>query len=117
MKPSFPISVLLGILLIAGCETKISTDETTTRESPEGRTFFQLKVYSFASEAQIEVVDDYLEGAYIPALKRAGLQDIGVFKTKKNSPETENLTYVLVPFKSPFPHMCRKSLRCSILLG
>lgn len=63
------------------------------------RIFFQLKIYKLKTSQQEERVDKYLKEAYLPALHRAGIKSVGVFKPiKKDS--LEQLVYVLVPFKS-----------------
>ena len=100
MKPVYSLFLLIGLILLAGCETKITTDESPAPESREDRTFLQLKEYSFVSEAQVRIVDNYLKSAYIPALKRAGIQDIGVFKTRESETDTVDKLYVLIPFIS-----------------
>jgi hypothetical protein len=59
--------------------------------------FYELKVYHFANEAQRERVDQYLKDAYVPAMHRAGIEQLGVFHTTEDeSPKT----YVLVPYTS-----------------
>ena len=63
------------------------------------RSFFQLKIYRLKTLQQEERVDKYLKDAYLPALHRAGIKSVGVFKPiKKDS--LEQLVYVLIPFKS-----------------
>ncbi|MDO6438031.1 NIPSNAP family protein [Cyclobacterium sp. 1_MG-2023] len=64
---------------------------------------YQIKIYHYSSSAQEEVIDEFLEKAYLPAMHRAGIDHIGVFKprasTEGNKPE-EKLIYVLIPFGS-----------------
>lgn len=62
--------------------------------------YYQLKTYSFASEAQEKLTDDYLENAFIPALKKLDIQNIGVFKPRPTDSVTPKKTYVLIPFAS-----------------
>lgn len=45
-----------------------------------GRDFYQIQVYRLNSKAQEARVDNYLEKAYLPALHRAGIKTVGVFK-------------------------------------
>ena len=64
------------------------------------RDFYQLKVYTLASDAQEKAVDKYLEEAFLPALHRAKIQSVGVFKPIPNEKDTVRKTYVLIPFSS-----------------
>ena len=65
--------------------------------------FYQIKIYHFSTSDQESVIDEYLEKAYLPAMHRAGIEHIGVFKpvasTEGNKP-SEKLIYVLIPFSS-----------------
>ncbi len=65
-----------------------------------GRTFFEIKVYHFESAAQENVIDEYLKDAYLPALHRKGIKNVGVFKPVGNDTLQDKRIYVLVPFKS-----------------
>ncbi|RZK68883.1 MAG: NIPSNAP family containing protein [Pedobacter sp.] len=65
--------------------------------------FYQLKIYHLKSADQEQVVEDYLQKAYLPALHRAGISKAGVFKNIKSTAsdkKEELLIYVLVPYKS-----------------
>jgi hypothetical protein len=64
---------------------------------------YQLKIYHLKSADQEQVVENYLEKAYLPALHRAGISKAGVFKNIKataSDKKDELLIYVLVPYKS-----------------
>lgn len=65
-----------------------------------GQEYYQLKIYSFDSEAQEGITDSYLKDAYIPALKRQDISHIGVFKLRPNYKTPSNKTFVLIPFSS-----------------
>ncbi|WPP49972.1 NIPSNAP family protein [Catalinimonas niigatensis] len=81
------ICLLLGLLL--------STSMTYGQKN--NKYFYELKVYHFADEAQQKRVDQYLKDAYVPAIHRAGIEQVGVFHTTEDeSPKT----YVLVPYTS-----------------
>lgn len=75
---------------------------TLTGQNPaeDGREFYQLKVYSFDSEDQVALTDEYLKEAFLPALKKLGITQIGVFKSRLNETDTTQKTYVLIPFSS-----------------
>lgn len=63
----------------------------------EERQYYQLKIYNFENESQSKVTEEYLKDAYIPALKRKNIAEIGVFKPIADS---INKLFVLVPFSS-----------------
>lgn len=60
--------------------------------------YYQLKVYHIKGQAQAGMVDNYLQNAYIPALHRAGISSVGVFKPLV-ADTAEQLIYVFIPFK------------------
>lgn len=70
-------------------------------------TFYEIKIYYLKNQEQEEVVDAYLknaylpENAYLPALNRNGIKNIGVFKPVGNDTSQNKRIYVLIPFKSP----------------
>src|SRR5690242_5808364 len=68
--------------------------------APKGE-FFEIKVYTITSADQEKLIDEYLEKAYLPALHRAGIKTVGVFKPI----ETDTVyfgkrIFVLTPYKS-----------------
>lgn len=62
------------------------------------REYYQIKTYTFDTAAQENITDNYLENAYLPALKRQGISNIGVFKLRQGYNINPNKTYVLIPF-------------------
>lgn len=71
-----------------------------TNSFSQAREYYQLKVYSFETDAQQQTTDKYLENAYLPALKRFNIQNVGVFKPRPTDSVTPKKTYVLIPFNS-----------------
>ncbi|MRI02172.1 NIPSNAP family containing protein [Kriegella sp. EG-1] len=76
------------------CITFFISQNSFAQEQQE---FYQLKIYSFDNEQQIEATDNYLKNAFLPALKDLGVATIGVFK---NRDSIISKTYVLIPFKT-----------------
>lgn len=64
-----------------------------------GREFFEIKIYHLKTPEQSKRVEDYLKNAYIPAVHRAGIKKVGVFKPVVDS-AAEMLIYVLIPYTS-----------------
>jgi hypothetical protein len=61
------------------------------------RELYQLKVYHLKDGSQKARLEKYLKDAYLPAVHRAGISKVGVFKP---SGDADSLLYVLIPFKS-----------------
>ncbi|MCC9136510.1 NIPSNAP family protein [Pontibacter silvestris] len=68
--------------------------------APE-RELYELKIYHLKSKAQEERVDKFLQQAYIPALHRAGIKKVGVFKPVEGDTAAGKRIYVYIPYNSP----------------
>ena len=68
---------------------------------PINKDFYQLKVYHLNSDAQVKATDQFLESAYLPALHKLGIKNIGVFKPIANDTASDKRIYVLISFSSP----------------
>ncbi|MBO9150809.1 NIPSNAP family protein [Chitinophaga sp. GCM10012297] len=87
-------TLVLFICLLSGVFSAASA-----HMPPPGREFYQIKIYHLKTERQIARVDSFLSAAYLPALHRAGIAKVGVFKPIQQ--DTADLKiYVLVPFRS-----------------
>ena len=64
------------------------------------REFYQLMVYHIKDKAQETRMDKFLSEAYLPALHRAGVKTVGVFKTLNIDTASDKKIYVFMPFKS-----------------
>lgn len=65
----------------------------------QARHYFQLKVYHLADSAQLQKLDSYLKDAYVPALHRNGVKQVGVFQTVES--DTGGIRfYVFTAFRS-----------------
>ncbi|TCK85497.1 NIPSNAP family protein [Albibacterium bauzanense] len=58
--------------------------------------YYQLKIYHFKTAAQEAQVDQFLKDAYIPAMHRAGIPAIGVFKPVVQDTADQRI-YVFTP--------------------
>jgi hypothetical protein len=61
--------------------------------------YYQLKIYHFKTAAQEARLDAYFQNAYIPALHKAGVKNVGVFKVLKQD-SLDKRIYVYVPYKT-----------------
>lgn len=89
---------------MASCGNPNSDKTVEDNSTKTDREYYQLKVYTFDSANQVKIVDKYLKEAYLPGLKRLGINNIGVFKRKPNEtdsiPDSIQKTYVLIPFST-----------------
>ena len=65
-----------------------------------GLDFYELKVYHIENQEQESRVDEFLQQAYIPALKRAGINKVGVFKPVEGDSAYGEKIYVYIPYTS-----------------
>jgi hypothetical protein len=63
------------------------------------RYYYQLKIYHLTTKQQEVKLDNYLKAAYLPALHRAHIAKVGVFKTLEQD-TTGKRVYVLIPASS-----------------
>jgi hypothetical protein len=62
--------------------------------------YYEVKIYRVNTPAQVEVTDKYLKEAYIPAMHKNGVTNIGVFKPVEADTAFGKMIYVLVPYKN-----------------
>lgn len=67
---------------------------------PPAQQYYELKIYHYHKSAQESVIDQFLEQAWLPAMHRQGIKNIGVFKPITNDTATEKTIYVLVPYQT-----------------
>lgn len=66
-------------------------------KEPE-RYYYQIKVYHFKTQEQEKRIDNFLKDAYLPAMHRAGIKHLGVFKPITQD-KNDKLIYVFIPFR------------------
>ena len=76
----------------------VTAKANTNKAKPE---FYQIKIYHFKDSVQEKMMDAYLQNALLPALHKAGVSKIGVFKAITNDTATDKLLYVFITLKSP----------------
>jgi hypothetical protein len=92
-------SAAAGLTLAAGSVAH-AAGATSSKE------LLELRLYTFSSAARQQAFDSFLGRVAIPALNRAGIRPIGVFKLNKSDNPNLNLEsdstdlYVLLPHKS-----------------
>ena len=62
--------------------------------------FYQITVYHFANTTQQELIEQYLKDAYLPALHKQKIKNIGVFTSIANDTAVDKRIYVIIPVQS-----------------
>lgn len=88
-------SRLLLLLLLA-----IAFIQPGYSNSSASQEYYQLMVYNFNNKSQEARLDSYLRDAYLPALHRAGINAVGVFKPIESNEDHGKKIYVLIPFQT-----------------
>jgi len=63
------------------------------------RCYYQLKVYHYKTQAQEDKIEHFLQLAYLPAMHRFGVENVGVFKPVTQQ-DTDRRIYIFTPFSS-----------------
>jgi hypothetical protein len=64
---------------------------------PPKKDYYNIIVYHLKDAAQEARVDSYLKDAYLPALHKAGIKTVGVFKPVGNDTTADKRIYVFIP--------------------
>ncbi len=88
---------LFRSLLLAVLTLSIATELTAQKNQRE---FYELRTYHYQGDSSEQRLDNYLKNALVPALHRANIQKVGVFKSSKHDTATIKKFVVLIPFRS-----------------
>lgn len=75
----------------------------TAGSQPAKQDYYNIKVYNISSKAQEAKVDAYLKDVYIPAMHRAGITQVGVFKPIEQDTVSKlfgKVIFVFMPLRS-----------------
>lgn len=87
----------IGYLLFILCFVIVSS--SVEAKDPK-KDLYQIKIYNLKNNEQVVAVEKYLKNAYLPALHRAGINKVGVFKPIANDTALVKKIYVFIPFHS-----------------
>jgi hypothetical protein len=99
MKSIKNLFILTIGLAVMSC-SQPNNEANSTEEKKEARDFYLIKTYFFDTEEQVAMTDQFLADAYLPGLKRMGINNIGVFKSRVTEEDTVRKIFVLVPLTS-----------------
>jgi hypothetical protein len=67
---------------------------------PAKQMYYELRIYRLKDQGKGAVIDKYLMDAFIPAMHRAGISKIGVFKPVEKDTAFGRMVYVFIPYKT-----------------
>jgi len=67
---------------------------------PAKQMYYEIKIYRLTDPGKAAVTDKYLKEAFIPAMHRAGIATIGVFKPVETDTAYGKMVYVFIPYKN-----------------
>ena len=85
-------SAVLAVLILA------SAYSFTSAAPPKKQQYFEIKIYRISTPEQALVTDNYLKNAFIPAMHKAGISKVGVFKPVEADTAFGKLIYVFIPY-------------------
>jgi hypothetical protein len=62
--------------------------------------YYEIKLYRISGPAQEAMLEAYLKDAFLPALHRAGILTVGVFKPVEADTAFGKMVYVFIPYKT-----------------
>lgn len=77
------MSYIKPILQVFGAILIVLFFSNATKDAALKREYYEIKIYTINGPEQEAKVDQYLEKAYLPALHRAGIAKVGVYKPIK----------------------------------
>lgn len=69
--------------------------------APVIREYYEIRIYHITGKTQEAATDKFLKDAFLPALQRAGIVKVGVFKPVASDTAFGKRIYVFIPFKTP----------------
>lgn len=81
--------VILGVPVLSTAQPSKKTGE-----------FYQITVYHFSTAEQQQLIEQYVKVAYLPALHKQQIKNVGVFTPLANDTATDKRLYIIIPVKS-----------------
>ncbi|MEO7802226.1 MAG: NIPSNAP family protein [Ginsengibacter sp.] len=85
---------IITIIICIGCLTNSANAQKIQKE------YYQFKLFHTKTNEQLTKVDDYLEKAYVPALHRQDIKNVGVFKSAGIDTLEDKIVYVFITYPS-----------------
>ncbi|MCB0845199.1 MAG: NIPSNAP family protein [Bacteroidetes bacterium] len=100
MKSYLLALVSITLISLFACGDPNGANSPQVEDNSDNRQFYQLKTYEFSSDQQLATTETYLKDAYLPTLKRQGINQVGVFRFREGDTDSLKKLMVLIPFSS-----------------
>lgn len=77
---------------------KQTKDKPAQLSKDQKQMYYEVKIYRLKSADQAPVVENYLKNAFMPAMHKIGIQNIGVFKPVEADTAFGKMVYVFIPY-------------------
>ncbi|MEZ5328355.1 MAG: NIPSNAP family protein [Verrucomicrobiales bacterium] len=88
---------VVSALALAVASVSLTPDAGAQDSSKQ---LFELRIYNLKSKEKAEIFDRTVKDAYLPALKRAGVGPVGVFRKKDAGEGDPEIRYMVIPYDS-----------------
>ena len=96
-KSIYPVYQLLTAFIVATLFLPL----TSCTEQPVQQMYYEIKIFNIPQPGQAERVDKYLKEAFIPAMHRAGITKVGVFKPiEADTALFGKMVFVFIPYQT-----------------
>lgn len=68
--------------------------------APRNQMYYELRIYRLKDPAKNDLIDRYLKNAFIPAMHKAGIEAVGVFRPVETDTAYGKMVYVFIPYKN-----------------
>jgi hypothetical protein len=72
----------------------------TFAAQPKQQMYYEIRIYRLTDPGKNAIIDKYLKDAFIPAMHKAGIPTIGVFKPIEADTAFGKMVYVFIPYKT-----------------
>lgn len=97
MKKSGNLKLVLSLIFILAI---MGITLNSSAAAPAKQQYFEIRIYRLSDKSQESRIDAYLKDAYLPALHRAGIAKVAVFKPVEKDTAFGKIVYVFIPYKS-----------------
>jgi hypothetical protein len=94
------IRILKSGLLLTAIILFLSAPLFSFSAPPAKQMYYEIKIYRLTDPGKAAVTEKYLKDAFIPAMHRAGIATIGVFKPVETDTAYGKMIYVFIPYKT-----------------
>lgn len=88
------MSAIMAVGLISSVSAPSQADAAETQQ------YYQIKIFRINGALQEKQLENFLKDAYLPALHRAGIPKVGVFKPVESDTAFGKLIYIFIPYET-----------------